>query len=343
MQTEITLGIHSFGEVTRDPHTGTPADARVRVRELVERAVLADEVGVDLFGLGEHHRDDFASSSPLTILAAIAARTSRIRLTTAISVLAADDPVRVFEQLTTIDAISEGRAQLMVGRGAYREAFELFGHDDADYGALFREKLELLLQLRGGGPIRWSGRSRPRLTGQTLTPPPTQEPIPVWVAGAGSVSTARLAGERGLGLTLALFGEDVSAYRPVVDAYLQAGADAGFSREQLNVGTSSLSFIGATDAQARDDYYPYYSEAHAQNFMTRDSGRGVPRSAFDAETGPLGSILVGSSDTVAAKILRYRDVLDVDTVLLQIGFGGMPHPQMLSAIERLGREVRPVV
>jgi probable LLM family oxidoreductase len=303
---------------------------------------LADQVGLDVFGVGEHHRPDYMVSSPAVVLAAGAARTKRIRLTSAVTVLSSDDPVRVFQDFATLDLLSGGRAEIMAGRGSFIESFPLFGYDLNDYDALFAEKLELLLALRANERVEWSGRHRSALSGQGVYPRPLQEPLPVWIAVGGTPQSVVRAGTLGLPLALAIIGGHPERFVPLVDLYRDAARRAGHDPATLPVSINSHGFIADTSQQAADDAFPPYVDVMGR--IGRERGWAPPtRQQFDAERSPRGAMLVGSPQEVIDKILFEHELFANQRFLIQLSVGTMPHAKMMRAIELLGTEVAPAV
>jgi probable LLM family oxidoreductase len=300
-------------------------------------------VGLDVFGIGEHHREEFLDSAPVVILAAAARRTKNIRLTSAVTVLSAADPVRVFQEFATLDLISQGRAEIVAGRGSFIESYPLFGLRLEDYDSLFAEKLDLLLKIREETHVRWSGQHRPALTGQAIYPRPLQNPLPVWIGVGGTPTSFVRAGMLGLPLMVAIIGGKPEAFRQLIDLYWEAGRRAGHAKERLTVGLHMIGFLGDTNAQAADDFFPGY----AHTFTEIGKERGWPpttRGQFDALRGPKGALLVGDAKTVGEKILYVNEVLGgISRITFQMGVSTLPHPRMLRAIEILGREVAPMV
>jgi probable LLM family oxidoreductase len=333
----MELGITTFAEVT-DPSV-SPGQ---RLREVVEEAVLAEEVGLDVYGLGEHHRPDFAASAPAVVLSAIAARTSRIRLSSAVTVLSSADPVRVFQDFATLDLLSGGRAEIMAGRGSFTESFPLFGQSLEDYDELFAEKLDLLLALRASARVTWSGRFRPALDDVGVYPRPLQDPLPVWVAVGGTPRSVVRAGLLGLPLTVAIIGGAPERFAPLVDLYRRAAGEGGIDPAGLSVAVNLHGYVGASAPAAADEFYAPYAAA-----MSRiGAERGWPpmtRDHFDALRSPRGSLAVGGPEEVAEKLLLAHDLLGADRLLLHPSVGTLPHAQVMRAIERFGTEVAPVV
>ncbi|NYF78715.1 LLM class flavin-dependent oxidoreductase [Granulicella arctica] len=339
----MQIGIDSFAAATKDSATGIAISPTERLRNLVEEIVRADEAGVDVFGIGEHHRSEFLDSAPTVILAAAAARTKRIRLTSAVTVLSAADPVRVFQEFATLDLISEGRAEIVAGRGSFIEAYPLFGLALQDYDSLFAEKLELLLTLRDNVQVHWSGKHRAPLTGQGVYPRPLQEKLPVWVGVGGTPASFARAGTLGLPLMVAIIGGEPHRFRPLIDLYRESGRRAGHAPETLKVGIHSLGFPGESDEQAADEYYPGYKRM----FTEIGKERGWPpvtRGQYDALRGPTGALLVGDVETVVAKVLHVHESLGgIDRMTFQMTSPEIPHAAMLRAIDVLGTQVAPQV
>ncbi len=335
----MELGIYTFGDCTIDPETGSRISPRERMRRLLEEVELADQAGLDVFGVGEHHRPEYIASAPSVILAAAAARTSRIRLTSAVTVLSSDDPVRVFQQFATLDLISDGRAEIMVGRGSFLESFPLFGYDLSDYDELFEEKLLLLLELREQERITWNGKHRPPIHDRGVYPRPVQQPLPVWVAAGGSPHSFVRAGVLGLPLMLAIIGGRWARFRPLVELYRAAAAE---SNQRPKVGIASHGFIADSSRKAADIAFPAFKLQ-----MDRiGAERGWPpltREAFEAGRGPHGADFVGTPDEVAEKILRQHELFGHERFLLQLTVGTIPHRHVLRAIELYGGEVAPRV
>jgi probable LLM family oxidoreductase len=339
----MEIGIDSFGAVISDPATGLTLSSVQRTQNLLEEIALADKVGLDVFGVGEHHRSEFVDSAPVVILAAAATRTQKIRLTSAVTVLSAADPVRVFQEFATLDLISNGRAEIVAGRGSSIEAFPLFGFDLDDYDSLFAEKLDLLLKIRKNTRIHWSGKYRAPLTGQAVYPRPVQDPLPIWLGVGGTPASFVRAGMLGLPLMVAIIGGEPKRFRPLIDLYRQAGRRAGHSDEKLIVGLHAIGFLGNTTQEAADDFYPGY----AHTFTKIGKERGWPpatRAQFDALRGPTGALLIGDAETVARKVLYVNEVLGgLSRITFQMGVSALPHDKMLRSIELLGTRVAPVI
>ena len=337
----MEIGIDSFA--ARFDDAGLAASPVDRMRELLERIELADQVGLHVFGIGEHHKREFLDSAPPVILAAAAARTRRIRLTSAVSVLSAADPVRLFQQFATLDLLSEGRAEMVVGRGSSIEAFPLFGYDLQDYDALFAEKLDLLLNVRANEHVTWSGEFRPRLTGQGVYPRPVQDPLPVWLGVGGTPHSFARAGVLGLPLMVAIIGGDPRRFRPLVDLYREAGARAGHAPEQLRVGVHALGYVAPTWEQALDEFAPGYIEGLTRAGRERGWGPAT-RARFDAEVGSHGALIVGGPDEVIEKIRHYDEVLGgITRLTFQMDLAALPQATLLHSIELLGTRVAPAL
>ena len=349
----MQFGIDSFVETSLEPVNGLTAHGAARVRDLLEEIELADQVGLDVFGIGEHHRREFIASAPAVILAAAAARTKRIRLTSAVSVLSSEDPVRLFQQFATLDLISQGRAEIIVGRGSFIESYPLFGFDLDDYDALFAEKLELLLKLREETQVHWSGKHRAPLTGQGVYPRPVQHPLPIRIGVGGTPNSFVRAGTLGLPLVVAIIGGEPRRFRPLVDLYRESGKRAGHSPKrdgptssrpaELDVSIHSIGFVADTTAQAADDFYPSYAELFSR--IGRERGwPPITRAQFDATRGPTGALLIGDPESVAEKIVYEHKVLGGISGMTMLLNGGMiPHRKAMRAIELLGTKVAPLV
>jgi probable LLM family oxidoreductase len=336
----MELGIYTFGELTPDPvtgHTITPAD---RLRDLIEEVELADRLGLDVFGVGEHHRPDYIVSAPAVVLAAAAARTERIRLTSAVNVLSSDDPVRVFQQFATLDLLSGGRAEIMAGRGSFVESFPLFGYDLHDYDRLFAEKLDLLLAVRDAVRVTWSGTHRAPIDARGVYPRPIQDPLPVWIAVGGTPESAVRAGALGLPMALGIIGGLPERFAPFAEIHRRAAEEAGHGRLPLSV--NSHGYIAETAQEARDDAFPPY--ALMMNRIGRERGwPPMSRPDFDASTALRGANFVGSPQDVVDKVLFQHEIFGHDRFLLQITVGAMPHDKVMRAIELFGTEVAPAV
>jgi probable LLM family oxidoreductase len=336
----MELGVYTFAELTPDPTTGLTVSPTVRLRNLIEEASLADEVGLDVFGIGEHHRPDFAVSAPAIALAAAAERTSHIRLTSAVSVLSSDDPVRVFQQFATLDLLSEGRAEIMAGRGSFIESFPLFGFDLADYDELFVEKLDLLLRLREAERITWRGHHRAPLDDAGVYPRPARDPLPVWIAVGGNPASAARAGVLGLPMALAIIGGMPERFAPFAEIHRRAAQEARLEVPALSI--NSHGFIADTSQEAAEVSWPPF-----EAMMTKiGRERGWPpmtRQEFEASRSLRGANFVGSPQEVIEKILFQHEIFGHDRFLLQLTVGSLDHAKTMRAIELFGTEVAPVV
>jgi probable LLM family oxidoreductase len=337
----MQIGIDSFAAAYDEASLAvSPSE---RLRNLVEQIEHADQVGLDVFGIGEHHRRDYLDSAPAVILGAAASRTRRIRLTSAVTVLSAADPVRVFQEFATLDLLSQGRVEMVVGRGSFIDAFPLFGLPLEDYDSLFAEKLDLLLTIREHEHVHWSGRHRPALTGQGVYPRPVQDPLPIWLGVGGTPSSFVRAGELGLPLMVAIIGGQTRRFRPLVDLYREAGARAGFPPERLKVGVHALGYVARTSEEAADDFFPGYARA----FGSVGKERGWPpvtRARFDAQLGPDGALLVGTADEVVEKIVRHSEALGgISRISFQMNVASLPHDKLMRAIEAIGSRVAPAL
>jgi probable LLM family oxidoreductase len=339
----VQIGIDSFAAAISDPATGLTLTPVERMQHLLEEIELADKVGLDVFGIGEHHRAEFLDSAPVVILAAAAARTKNIRLTSAVTVLSAADPVRVFQEFATLDLISKGRAEIVAGRGSFVESYPLFGLRLEDYDSLFAEKLNLLLAIRENTNVHWNGQHRPPLDGQAIYPRPLQDPLPIWVGVGGTPASFVRAGMLGLPLMVAIIGGEPERFRELIDLYREAGRRAGHSAEKLKVGLHLIGFLGDTTEVAADTFFPGY----AHTFTEIGKERGWPpttRGQFDALREPTGALMIGDAETVAKKILYVNEALaGVSRVTFQMGVSTLPHPKMLRAIEILGTQLAPII
>ena len=337
----MEIGVDSFAAAIGEASpTVSPAD---RLNDLLDEIEHADQVGLDVFGVGEHHRKEFLDSAPAVILAAAAARTKRIRLTSAVAVLSAADPVRLFQEFATLDLISRGRAEMVVGRGSFIEAFPLFGLELDDYDSLFAEKLDLLLKIRESEHVRWSGKHRAPLSGQGVYPRPLQDPLPIWVGVGGTPESFVRAGALGLPLMVAIIGGETRRFRPLVDLYREAGRRAGFSPDQLKVGVHSLGYVAESSRQAADDFFPGYARAFSSIGKERGWGP-ITRGQFEAQLTPNGALLVGNPDEVAAKIMRHSEALGgISRLTFMMNGSSLSHTNLMSAIELIADRVAPVV
>src|ERR1700757_1518555 len=339
----MKIGIDSFVTAVPDALTGENLGPADRLKLLLHEIEFADRVGLDVFGVGEHHRAEFLDSAPETILAAAAVRTERIRLTSAVTVLSANDPVRVFQQFATIDLLSRGRAEMIVGRGSFIEAFPLFGLNLSDYDSLFASKLDLLLKIRDNTHVHWTGPHRAPLTGQAVFPRPYQQRLPIWLGVGGTPTSFVRAGTLGLPLMVAIIGGEPRRFRPLIDLYREAGRRAGHPLDQLKVGIHALGYVADTDQQAADQFFPGY----ARSFTEIGKERGWPpitRRQFESLLEPDGALFVGNPQTVADKFLLANDSLGgVDSVSLQMSVASLPHEKRMYATELLGTKVAPAV
>ena len=338
---KIEIGIDSFATSFDDASVkSNPSD---RLQNLIRLVEHADRVGLDIFGIGEHHRKDFLDSAPAVILAAAAARTNRIRLTSAVTVLSAADPVRVFQEFATLDLLSKGRAEMVVGRGSFIEAFPLFGLSLEQYDSLFAEKLDLLLKIRDSEHVNWSGKYRPALTGQGVYPRPVQNPFPIWLGVGGTPESFIRAGLLGLPLAVAVIGGETHRFRPLVDLYREAGKKAGHPPDRLKVSLHSLGYIAETTEQAANDFYPGY--ARAFNKIGKERGWGpVTRADYDAQRGPQGALIIGDTDEVVKKIIHHSKALGgISRVTFQMDPGSLSLEKMTRAIELMGERVAPAL
>jgi probable LLM family oxidoreductase len=337
----MEVGIDSFAPADAQEGMSGALASSLTLRNLIAQIEHADAAGLDVFGIGEHHRRDYLDSAPPVILAAAAARTKNIRLTSAVSVISAADPVRVFQNFATLDLISQGRAEMVVGRGSFIDAFPLFGLDLNDYDKLFAEKLDLLLKIRASERVTWSGAFRPPLTDQGVYPRPLQDPLPVWIGVGGTPESFARAGALGLPLMVAIIGGETHRFAPLVRLYRRAGEQAGHAPATLKVGMHALGYVAETTEEAIDDFFPGY----AATFTRVGKERGWPpvtRAQFEAVRAPRGALLVGNPEEVAAKILRHSDALGgIARVTFQMGVAGLPHAKLMQAIDLIAARVRP--
>ena len=337
----MEIGIDSFAAAASGGNEANSSEESIS--KLLERIERADQVGLDVFGIGEHHRKEFLDSAPTVILAAAAGRTKNIRLTSAVTVLSAADPVRVFQNFATLDLVSKGRAEMVVGRGSFIESFPLFGYDLDDYDQLFTEKLGLLLNIRDNEFVTWSGKFRPALNKQAIYPRPVQDPLPIWLGVGGTPESFVRAGRLGLPLMVAIIGGETHRFRPLIELYREAGKKAGHAPEQLKVGLHSLGYVAGSAKEAVDDYYPGYAET----FTRIGKERGWPpvtRAHFDAQVGPRGALIVGGPEEVAEKILRHSEALGgISRLSFQMDNAALPHAKLLRSIELIGEVVAPIV
>ena len=334
----MELGLTTFAETISSAGSGIAENHGERLHQVIEEAVLADSVGLEVYAIGEHHRPDFAASTPSVVLAAIAARTERIRLSPAVTVLSSDDPVRVYQQFATLDLISNGRAELLVGRGSFIESFPLFGYSLEDYDELFAEKLALLLAVRDNERVTWSGQFRAPLVDQGIYPRSRQDPLPVWVGVGGTPQSVVRAGHHGLPVALAIIGGSPDRFAVLADLHRRSLREAGFDPSEVPLAVHAHGHIAATSEQAAEEFYPSYAAAMTR--IGRERGWGpMTRGQFEAMRAPDGSLVLGDPETVADKILRWREILGIDRFMLHISVGTMPHDQVMRTIELLGTEV----
>lgn len=337
----MELGLTTFAELIPGAG-GEKPDPGERLHQVIGEAVLADRIGLDIFAIGEHHRPDFAVSAPSVVLAAIAGQTERIRLSPAVTVLSSDDPVRVFQRFSTLDLISDGRAELLVGRGSFIESFPLFGDSLEDYDELFAEKLDLLLKIRQDERVTWSGKFRPPLDDQGVYPRPNQDPLPVWVGVGGTPQSIVRAGVRGLPVALAIIGGSPERFGVLGELYRRTLVDSGFDPEAVPLAVHAHGHIAESSEQAAEEFYPSYAAAMTR--LGRERGWGpMTRAQFDAMRSPEGSLVLGTPEEVATKILWWKEILGISRFMLHISVGTMPHEQVMRSIELLGTEVSELV
>ena len=336
----MQVGIDSFAAFD---DAGLQISPSERLRKLVEQIEYADQIGLDVFGVGEHHRREFLDSAPAVVLAAAAARTKHIRLTSAVTVLSAADPVRVFQEFATLDLLSQGRAEMVVGRGSSIEAFPLFGFRLEDYDSLFQEKLDLLLKIRDNEYVHWSGKYRPGLSGQGVYPRPLQNPFPIWIGVGGTPQSFIRAGLLGLPLMVAIIGGETHRFRPLIDLYREAGRKAGHSTDQLKVGVHSLGYVAESTQKAVDDFFPGY--AHTMTEIGRERGwPKMTRASFEAQRGSQGALLVGDPDEVVEKIIRHSKALGgISRITFMMNPASLPHSKLVRATELIGTHVAPAL
>ena len=336
----MQVGIDSFGAWDDAGMSVSPSE---RLRKLVKQIEYADQIGLDVFGIGEHHRREFLDSAPAVILAAAAARTQRIRLTSAVTVLSAADPVRVFQEFTTLDLLSQGRAEMVVGRGSSIEAFPLFGFRLEEYDSLFEEKLDLLLNIRDNEHVYWSGKYRPRLDGQGVYPRPLQNPLPIWRGVGGTPESFVRAGSLGLPLMVAIIGGETRRFRPLIDLYREAGRQAGHSPDKLKVGIHSLGYIAESTQEAVDDFFPGY--AHTMTEIGKERGwPRMTRGSFDAQRNSQGALLVGDPEEVVEKIIRHSKALGgISRITFMMNPASLPHAKLMRATKLIGTRVAPAL
>ena len=338
----MQIGIDSFAAAENSELFNGKKNAQ-SIEKLINRIVKADQVGLDVFGVGEHHRREFLDSAPHLILSAASAKTKNIILTSAVTVLSAADPVRVFQNYATLDLISNGRAEIIAGRGSFTEAFELFGYDLNDYDQLFEEKLELLINIQNNYTVNWMGKYRPEINNQTIFPRPVQNPLPIWIGVGGTPQSFIRAGKLGLPLMIAVIGGETHRFKPLVDMYRESGRRAGHSSEKLKVGLHSLGYVAENSKKAVEDYFPGY----AKTFTRIGKERGWPPvtlERFKAQNGPLGALMIGSTEEIAEKILRHSEALGgISRFTFQMDNAELSHKQLLKSIELIGEKIRPII
>ncbi|MFB6469288.1 LLM class flavin-dependent oxidoreductase [Cytobacillus sp. Hz8] len=342
-QNGMEIGIYSLADLYPDPQTGKTISSKQRIDEIIKAAKMADEAGLDVFGIGEHHRLDYAVSAPATVLSAISQVTKQIKLTSATTVLNTIDPVRLFEDFSTLDLLSNGRAEIIAGRGAFFESFPLFGYDPKNYDELFEEHMELLLKINEEEVVIWNGHYRPSLRDAEISPRPVQQKIPVWIGVGGSSESAERAGRLGTGLVLAILGGDPSLYKPLVDRYHVTAAQSGHNFENLKVGVTGHVYISKTNQQAIEEYYPYHSNYWLQLNRRQGINTAFSRAEFEQMTGKETALLVGSSQQIIEKILSQYELFGHQRFIAQLDIGGMPFKKVAENIERLATEIAPVI
>lgn len=339
----MEIGVYTFGDIGMDPTTGKTISAKQRMHEVIELGKLADESGLDIFGVGEHHRLDYTVSSPAVVLSAIAQATKQIKLTSATTVLSTHDPVRVFEDFATLDVISNGRAEIIAGRGAFVESFPLFGYNLNDYDALFEENIKLLQQLNEEEVVTWEGQFRSSLKDAMIAPRPTQEKLPIWIGVGGTPESAIRAGRLGTGIALAILGGDPMRFKPLVDLYYQAGLEAGHARESLRVSVTGHTYISKETQQAKDEFYPYYTNYWSYVNKQRGMNTNISRADFEQMARPETALFVGSPQQIIEKILYQHELYGHERFIAQVDIGGQSYNSIAKVVEMLAIEVAPVV
>ncbi|ALC92290.1 luciferase [Bacillus sp. FJAT-18017] len=337
------IGLYTLGDICPDPHTGQTISAGERLKEIMAAAKLADEAGLDIFGVGEHHRLDYSVSTPAVVLAGIAQQTKRIKLTSTTTVLSTIDPVRLFEDFATLDLISDGRAEIIAGRGAFIESFPLFGYSLDDYDQLFSENMELLLKLNQNERVSWEGKFRSSINNAEIAPRPYQQELPVWIGVGGSPESAIRAGKLGVGMAMAILGGDPARFKPLADIYREAGLESGHSEERLKLGVTGHGFIAKTTQQAKDEFYPYYSNYWKYVNGQRGMATSISRNDFDKMAGPDTALFVGSPQQIIEKVLHQHELFGHTRFLAQIDIGAVPFKKIAEGIELLATEVAPVL
>ncbi|RBW70066.1 LLM class flavin-dependent oxidoreductase [Bacillus taeanensis] len=339
----IEIGLYTLGDIGVDPHNGKTISAGQRLKDIINAAKLADEAGLDVFGVGEHHRLDYAVSSPAVVLAAVAQATKRIKLTSATTVLSTIDPVRLFEDFATLDLISDGRAEIIAGRGAFIESFPLFGYNTDDYDTLFSENIDLFLKLNENEFVSWNGHFRSSLNNAEIAPRPVQEKLPIWVGVGGTLESAARAGRLGVGMAIAILGGDPARFKPLVDLYRKTGVEAGHDLENLKIGITGHGYIAKTTQQAKDEFYPYYSNYWSYVNKQRGMNFSMSKADFEQMTGPETALFVGSPQQIVEKILRQYELFGHQRFIAQIDIGGLPFKKVAQGIELLAAEIAPIV
>lgn len=339
----MEIGVYSFGEIAPNPHSGQIISSKQRLEEIIEAAKIADEAGLDVFGVGEHHRLDYAVSAPAIILSAISQVTNRIKLTSATTVLNTVDPVRLFEDFATLDLLSNGRAEIIAGRGAFIEPFLLFGCDLGKYDELFEENIELFLKLNACEKITWSGQYRSALHNAEISPRPYKKNIPLWIGVGGNPNSAARAGRLGTGLAIVILEGDPARFKPIVEKYRETAYNTGFSPQDLKVAVTGHVYISDTSQQARDEFYPYHSNYWGNPNQPPKGNTRLSREDFEKMTGPESALFVGSPQEIIEKILRQHELFGHQRFLAQMDIGGMPFKEVAKNIEKLATKVAPVV
>ncbi|MFF2885904.1 LLM class flavin-dependent oxidoreductase [Paenibacillus sp. NPDC057967] len=339
------FGVYTFGDLTRDPHSGRPISAKQRLEEIIAAARLAEEAGLDVFGVGEHHTPNFAVTAPPVVLAAIARHTKRIKLTSATTVLSTVDPVRLYEDFATLDLLSDGRAEIIAGRGAmaFLDTYRLFGYELDDYDELFQERIDLLLQINNKESVSWKGRFRPELIEAGVAPRPLGGKLPLWIGVGRTPESAERAGRLGTGLTFAQLSGDPSRLKPLADAYRAAGKSAGYTPEQLPIAVCGHGYIAPTPREALDEYLPYHANYFEHIMQKRNPADRLSREEFEQSTGPNYALAVGSPEQIVEKILYQHELIGHSRYILQLDIGGVPYAKVARSIELLAAEVMPVV
>ncbi|MAJ07115.1 MAG: LLM class flavin-dependent oxidoreductase [Crocinitomicaceae bacterium] len=338
----MQIGIDSFAAAENSNSFSGKNNVK-SIEKLINRIIKADEVGLDVFGVGEHHRKEFLDSAPHLILAAAAAKTKNITLTSAVTVLSASDPVRVFQNYATLDLISKGRAEIVAGRGSFTEAFDLFGYNLNNYDSLFEEKLELLLEIQNNETVNWQGNFRPPLNNQTIFPRPYQNPLPIWIGVGGTPQSFLRAGKLGLPVMVAVIGGETHRFRPLIEMYRESGRRAGHSPEKLKVGLHSLGYVAENSEQAVEDYFPGYAKTFTKIGMER-GWPPVTLERFRSQNGSKGALMIGNPDEIAEKIIRHSNALGgISRFTFQMDNAELTHQQLIKSIELIGKKIKPII